>query len=158
NDVALTLDCASDDRPLSAGGRAGQSVALIPMLVLGLAADEGFVNFNDAAKLRLGFDQRSTEFMAHGMRRALTAEAHDALNLEGANSLLAGEHQMGDAIPVTQWFVSVLKDGGRRVREAIAVLSAHLALPVVAGLQRVAFAIAAARTFDAVRPPPRDQI
>lgn len=158
DDIALTADSTSDDRPLAASGRTGQAVALVSMFVLGLAADESFINLDDATKLRLGFDQRSADFVAHGMRRAVATEAHDALNLKGADSLLAGQHQMSDAIPVTQRLIGVLKDRARHVREAITVLCAHLALPVMAGRQRITFAVAAARTSNALGPAPRDQI
>jgi hypothetical protein len=49
NDVALALDSASDDC-LTRSGRAGLAVALIPMPVLCLPADECFVHLNDTAK------------------------------------------------------------------------------------------------------------
>ena len=53
-----------------------------------------------------------------------------ALNLEGANALLAGEHQMNDPEPVPQRLVRVLEDRPGDDGEAIAVRRAFLALPV----------------------------
>lgn len=157
--VALAADSASNNR-LAGSGRTGLAVALNPVTVLGFAADECFVNFDDAAKLGFRFDQRRTDFVAHGMRRPVVAEAHDALNLEGANPLLACQHQMGDAEPVAERFVRVLKDGARNVREAIAsVRSALVALPLEGhGADRKHFGVAAARADHAIRPTACDQV
>jgi hypothetical protein len=65
---------------------------------------------------------------------------------------------MGDAEPLAERLVRVLKDGARNVREAIAVYLAGLALPVIAGCQRVNLGIAATRAMNAIRPTARDQI
>jgi hypothetical protein len=157
NDVALAAHGSDNNGFVGAAGPRANT-ALADMLILGEAADKGFVNFNDAAQLRFGFDQCSADFVAHGMRRAVAPEAHDALNLEGANSLLAGEHQVRDAEPLAERLVRVLKDRARNMREAIAVHLASLALPVMAGCQSVNLGVAATRAMNAVRPSPRDQI
>jgi hypothetical protein len=155
--VALAANSANNNS-LAGSSRTRLAVSLIPMSVLGFAADERFVNFNNAAKLGLRFDQSGADFVAHGMRRAVRAEAHDALDLEGANSLLAGQHQMDDAKPFAKRLVRVLKNGARDVREAIAIHLARFALPMKAGRQRVDLGIAATRAVNAVRPASRHEI
>ena len=157
DDIAFALDRASNNS-LTGSGRARLAVALIPMPVLGFATDKSFVNFNDAAKFGLGLNESRADFVAHGMRRAVAAEAHDALNLKGANSLLAGQHQVHDAEPFAKRLVRVLKNGARDMREAITVHLASFALPVTARCQRVDLGIAATRAMNAIRPAPRDQI
>ena len=157
NHVTLALHRA-DDGGFARAESASAAAAFIPMLVVPLAAKETFVNFNDPAKLGFRLNERGADFMAHGMRRAVAAEAHDALNLEGANSLLAGQHQMGNAEPVAERLIRVLKDGASNVRKAIAVNLASLALPVIARCQRVNLLIATARAANAIRPAPRDQV
>src|SRR5260370_18676253 len=78
--VALTTHSA-DDNALAGSGRTGLAVSLFPMPVLGLAADECFVNFDDAAKLGFGFDQSSADFVTHGMRGFVRPETHMTLHL-----------------------------------------------------------------------------
>jgi hypothetical protein len=159
DDVALAADSASNNR-FSGSGRTGLAVALVPMPVLRLATDEGFVDLDNAAELGFGFDEGSADFMAHGMRRTVAAEAHDALNLEGANSLLARQHQMSDAEPLAERLIRILKDCARDMREAIAsVRSALIALPFEGHRSnRKYFGIATARANHALRPTARDQI
>ncbi len=88
------------------------------------------------------------------MRRLVAAETHEALNLEGAHSLLAGEHQMSDAEPVAEGLFGVLKDRARDGGKAIAVRIALAALPmkrlVAGGVVQVR--IATARAMNALRP------
>jgi hypothetical protein len=157
--VTLAAHSASDNR-FAGCGRTGLEVALNPMPVLGFAADEGFVNFHNAAKLGFRFDQSRADFVAHGMRRTVAAEAHDTLNLEGANSLLAGQHQMGDAEPLAERLVRVLKDRARDMREAITrVRSALVALPLEGHRpDRKDLWIATARANHPIRPAPRYQV
>ena len=140
------------DRPLAA--------ALVPVAVLVLAADPRFINFDDAAELDFRRDQRGADFVAHGMGRLVATEAHHALYLKGAHSLLARQHQMGDAIPVAEGLLGVFENRPAEAREPIAVLCALPALPVkrlVAG-GIVQVRIAAARAMDAFRPAPGHQV
>jgi hypothetical protein len=160
DDIALSLDCADDDCPFAASRWAGQSVALVGVLVLGLAADESFINLDNAAKFCFGLNESGADFVTHGMCRAVATEAHDALDLKGAYSLLAGQHRMGDAEPVTQGLVRVLKDGACRMREAIAgIWRTLVALPFVRHRSdRKDLYGTAARANDAFRPTPLHQI
>jgi hypothetical protein len=93
------------------------------------------------------------------MRGAVASEAHDPLDLEGADTLLAGQHEVNDAKPFPERLVRVLKDRPGDMREAIGGhWSAFVALPVerLAG-QRERIS-AAARAFDAIGPAPCDQV
>jgi hypothetical protein len=93
------------------------------------------------------------------MRRAVGAEAHHALNLEGADTLLVGQHQMRDPEPLTKRLVCVLKDGASDVREAVERLGrAFVALPLEPARHLGDLSIAAARAFNASGPTARDQI
>ena len=70
---------------------------LSTLSLLRLARDPRLINFDNATKLRFRRDQRSADFVAHGMRRLVGAEAYDALNLKRAHSLLAGKQEVDDA-------------------------------------------------------------
>jgi hypothetical protein len=158
NNVALALhstdhDFLAETAPLIVS-------AFIPMAVLILAANIGFVYFDDAAKLGFRFDQCSADFVAHGVGRAVATEAKHALNLKGAHPLLAGQHQMGDAEPITQRFIRVLKNGASNVRKAITrIRRALIALPLVFhSPDRKDLWVAAARTMNAIGPAALHQI
>lgn len=154
--VTLALDRANDRR--FALGRVVFS--LIEMAVTFLAANPRLVHFYDAAQLDFGLDQRRADFVAHKMRCVVAAEAEHALDLQGAHSLLARKHQMGDAIPVAQRLLGVLENRPRQAREPIAVLGAFPALPVEGLIARgvVQVRVAAARAMHAFRPTPRHQV
>ena len=135
-------------------------MALVRMAVVVLAAYPRFVNLDNAAKFLFGRDQRRANFVAHGMGRLIAAEAHHALDLEGTHSLLAGEHQMGDAKPVAEGLLGVLENRPAEAREPIALRRTGTALPVkglVAG-GVVQVGIAATRASDALRPATGDQV
>jgi hypothetical protein len=160
NHVALPLHRANDCR-LAGGLRAGLAVvALVPVAILVLAADERFVHFHNAPKLHSRVNQRRAYFVAHGMGRLIAAEAQHALDLKGAHSLLTRKHQMGDAIPVTERLLGVLKNRPCEARKPITLRRAGSALPmeglVAGGIVQVRIATAGAG--DAARPAPRDQV
>src|SRR5208282_2506827 len=94
--------------------------ALIFVPILRQSADESFVNLNDAAKLLNILDQGDADFVAHHPCGFVRAEAHEAHDLKGAHALLAGQHQMNDAIPVAERLVGVLENRSGKMREAIA--------------------------------------
>ncbi len=159
DDVALSLYRA-DDRSFASAGTARALMALVRMAVVILAANPRLINFHDAAEFDFGLDQRRTDFVAHGMRRLVAAKAHHALDLERAHSLLAGEHQMGDAIPVPERLLGVLENRPAEAREPIALRGTFTALPVKRLVARgvVQVRIAAARAMNALGPAARDQI
>jgi hypothetical protein len=157
NDRALAAHSAND-RGLSRRRVFAAAPALIPMLILVLAADIRFIDLDNAAKLHLRFDQRSADLVAHAPRGLVRAEAHEPHNLEGAHSFFTGEHQVGDLEPVPERLIRVLKDRTGDAGEAIAVLGASLALPMEAGCQRINLDIATTGANDPIGPPPGDQI
>jgi hypothetical protein len=112
--------------------------ALRDVLVAVLTADKGFVHFNDAAHLvHVHLDKGNTDAMAHIPSGLVGAEAHRPHDLHGANALLAGQHRMGDAIPVTQGLVGVLENGASNAGEAVAVRRTGAALPMKALIRGV---------------------
>jgi len=120
-DVSLTLH-GTNDRRLARTNAASPATtaALILVLILRQAADESFVNLNHAAKLLNILEQGDTDFVAHHPCGFVRAEAHEPHNLQCAHALLAGQHKVDDAIPVTERLVGILEDRARKVREAIA--------------------------------------
>lgn len=159
--VALAADSADHWRFTGACTARLAVMLFEPMPVCVFAADPRFVNFDDAAKLGFRLNERGADFVAHGMRGPVGAEAHYALHLQRADSLLAGQHQVDDAKPLAQRLVGVLKDGASDMREAVArraARSARGALPVISRRQRVNLCIAAARAGNALRPAAGDQV
>jgi hypothetical protein len=156
NDVALPLDGADQWR-LALGGAMSP---LVPVAVFVLTANPGVVNLDNAAKLLLRGDQRRANFVAHGMGRLVATEAHHALDLEGAHSLLAGEHEMGNPEPVAKRLLRVLKNRARQGRETVALWCALAALPMERLVARriVEVRIATAGAVDAFRPAPRYEV
>jgi hypothetical protein len=66
---------------------------------------------------------------------------------------------MDDAIPITQWFVRVLKDSPGDMGKAIAVWSALFALPMpLTGGEIIDGRVSAAWATDAIWPAARDQV
>jgi len=133
---------------------------LVPVAVVILAANPRLINLDNAAELFFWRDQGGADFVAHGMGRLVAAEAHHALNLEGAHSLLAGKHQMGNAIPNAEGLLGVLKYRPAKAREPITLRCARATLPMKRLVARgiVQVGIAAARTMNALRPAAGDQV
>jgi hypothetical protein len=157
--VALALDRANNDC-LSNRASPFMKATLVPMPVLGLAADVGFVNLHNTAQLGFRLDQGNADFVSHQPSSFDRAKAHVAPKLADAHSLFAGEHQVSDLEPVAKRLVRVLKDRARDAGEAVAIWRTFAALPVEAFVRRcvVKLRIAAARAIDAVGPAARDQI
>jgi hypothetical protein len=151
----------ADDRNLS-GRRMLAALAPLPsVFVLVLAADERFINLDNAAELRFRLNERGADFVAHAPSGPVGAEAHDPLNFEGADTLFARQHAMHNAEPLAKRLIRILKDGPGKVREAVAGIAARCAdraLPMVAAFEAVDLGIVATRALDAFRPSPSDQI
>lgn len=161
NNVALALYRADDWR-FSRGSVFAAGPALVLVLILVFAADESFIDLDNATKLvHVLFDQRGADFVAHAPRGFDRTKTHVAAKLAGTNSLFGGQHQMGNLVPIPQGLVRILENCTRQVRETVARRTAGGAggaLPVVAGSQRIDLRIAAARAMDTLRPAPGDQI
>lgn len=160
NDVALAADRASNDG--FPGPGATSPVTMAPVMpILGFSADESFVHLYNAPKLvHIPFDQRGSDLVTHQPSGLVGTEAEEAIDLQRAHSLLAGEHQVDDAKPVFEGLIRVLEDRPGDVREAIGrFLGALVALPMPrVTLQLSRLYSATARAMDAFRPTLTDQI
>lgn len=95
DDIALPLDGASNDHLALV---AAHALTLTKVFVFAFAADERFIDLDNAAELLLGMVQQgSADFVTHGMGCAVGAEAHHPLDLQGRHAFFAGEHEMDDA-------------------------------------------------------------
>jgi hypothetical protein len=159
DDVSLAADCASDDR-LTRSGTARTVTAAPVVSVPRFAADESFVNLDNAAKLfKIAVRKCGSDPVAHVPSGCVTAEAHDPVNLTRAHSLLAGQHQMSDAKPVAERLIRVLENGPDQDREPITVRGALLALPMpLTRFEVIDLGIAAAWAMHAIRPAAGFQI
>jgi hypothetical protein len=129
HNIALTLHSANDN------GLPALTLLILGVSVAVVAADESFVHFNNAHKLaKIFLCQSSSNAMAHTPSGAIRTEAHLALYLEGAYTLLDGQHEMDDAKPVPKVFVCVLED---RSAEAIALCRRRKAKLAIAKLDRL---------------------
>lgn len=157
--IALAADSADHWRFTGPCAARFAVVFLIPMPVGVFAANPCFVNFDNAAQLGFRLDKSGADFVAHGMRGPVRAEAHYALDLQGANSLFAGQHQMHDAEPLAQGLVRVLEDGPGDMREAVALSGASVALPFESHrADRKHFDVSTARAGNAARPAASNEI
>jgi len=163
HNITLTPNCA-DDHGLARSGPASSTTttALIPMPVLGFAADESFVNFHNAHELaEILIRESGPDAMAHMPRRAIGTETQHPINLKGTNPLLARQHQVNDAEPLTERLVRILEDRAGQVGEAVIGFRGRtfIAQPIPA--HRAVFfdlRVAAARASNALGPAMADQI
>jgi hypothetical protein len=159
NHVAFALHSADHDC-LSRGRAARQAIALVPMAVVSLAADERLVDLDNAAKLGFRFDQGGADFVAHEPSSFDRTETHVAAKLASAHALFAGEDQVRNLEPVAERFVGVLENCPCDAGEAVAIGRTFTALPMEAFIRGriVEVRIAAARAFNAIGPAAGDQI
>lgn len=172
---ADVVDHAGDDAALAAHGtrhdgltaRSGAGrfvlvvVPLAGVLVADLAAHERLIDFDDAEQLTEVFvGEPGADAVRHVPGGFVRAESHVAVKLEGADALLAGQHQVNDLEPVFEGLVGVLEDGPGDVREAVsATLAARGALPLpLHGFERIDRIAGAAGAHDPVRPALGDQV
>jgi hypothetical protein len=160
NYLALALYSA-DNRRLARSDSTSPAAhaALIDMPVFGEPTDEGFVDLDNAHQLTeiLACETRS-HAMAHVPSGLIGAEAHHPVDLQRANPLLAGEHQMDYAEPVAERLISVLEDRPGDHAEAVALSGALVALPVEFHGERIDVLIATAGAADAFPPAVQDQV
>ncbi len=132
------------------------------MPVLGFAANESFVNLNDAHELaEILVAEAGADTMAHVPSGTIRAEAHHAMDLQRAHPLLAGEHEMDDAEPITERLIRVLEYRSGDMREAVVGFRgrAFVAEPIPRHLAvRLHLHVAATGTGDALGPAMSDEI
>ncbi len=159
--VALTAHGSCDDglaRTDSTGSTA--TTALVPMPVLGFAADESLVHLHDAHELAEGaILQTGADAVTHIPSGAVRAEAEHPVDLQGADAFLARQHQVHHPEPVAQRLVGVLEDRPRNMGETVSVRCAFLTLPMpLTGRQIIDGRIAATRATDTFGPAMRHKI
>src|ERR1700730_8870010 len=92
-DISLTTDSADDwSFAGTDAARSAAPAALIPMPIFGQAADESFIDFNDAAKLSYVFHERDADTVTHIPSCFQRTKTHIAPNLPRAHTLLTCEH------------------------------------------------------------------
>jgi hypothetical protein len=161
NHIALACDSADDGS--FAGTNAACTAAastLIPMPVFGQTADESFIDFDNSAEFSNVLHQGHADLVTHGPSRLIRTEAHIALDLQGAHALFAGQHEVDDAIPVTEWLVCVLEYCSGNVRKAIAGIGgALIALPAPWAIRQFMRVLcAAARASNPIWPTATNEI
>src|SRR6266446_459505 len=131
------------------------------MSILRLAADERFVNLDNPHELaEILVLQASADAMAHVPSRPIRAGADHAMNLEGANPLLARQNKVDHAEPCLEGPIRVFERGPYRDREPIAIRSAISALQIerlVVRCVRHLF-VSAASAANAIWPTLADEI
>src|SRR5258708_33645870 len=122
--MALGADWARDDgfaRPDPA--RPPATAAPVLVAALGLAADECFVNLDNARQFfKVAVSERRTNAVAHIPSGLVRTEAHEPIDLKPAHALLAGQHEVDDAEPIPEGLVRVLENCASNVRETVAGL------------------------------------
>jgi len=151
--VALAGDCL-DNTSLSAA--TCDMALLVPMAVLILAADKGFIYFHDAHKfLEVTIHHASPKPVAH-IPRGLMGSADLPRDLERTDALLAVEHLPEHFKPRLKVNVSILEDGADRDGETIGRPlggRACLADPMPrARLELIHLGIGAARALHTIGP------
>jgi hypothetical protein len=161
NHIALAANSA-DDRSFAGTDTAGSAAAaaFIPMPVFGQAADECFIDLDNAAEFVDVFHKRDANAMTHIPSSFQRTEPHITPNLASTYSLFAGEHQMNDAIPIAERLIGVFENRASKMGETIcAALAAIRALPVpFHGFEVISPLASAARAADAFRPALADKI
>jgi hypothetical protein len=95
------------------------------------AADESFINFDNAAELINVLHECDADFVTHFPRGLIGTKAHVSIDLKRAHPLLANEHQMNDAIPFAKRLIGVFENRSGDMRKAVGnTLSAVHALPL----------------------------
>lgn len=133
DDIALAADRANDDCfPLSVS----LSGPLVSMTIAAVAADNCIVDLNNSAKLLNVFNEGRPDLVAHKPSRFVRAEAHVAIDLEGAHFLLADQHQMRNSKPILEILIRIFKNRPGKIREAIASISPRRALRALPNASR----------------------
>ena len=128
---------------------------LIPVAIAILPADIGFINFHFPQQLRKA-PHPSWPHESDGTYTKPCGNPHSdlAMDLQGADALLALRHQVNDLEPCPQRIIGILENRLGDNREAIAVPSPTLlcfADPVKrTRFQQIDFSAVAARTLDAL--------
>ena len=160
NQIALAGN-RTDDRSLTPP--TGLMMLLVGVAVSVKAADVGFVHFDDPHQLpEFRIVHRSPQPMAH-REGGLVGSGFDCpVNLQGADPLLASEHQKQHPKPSAERVLRVFENSSRDEREAVGVSAGAFGVPALP-LPRLSdfvnvLALVAARALYAIRLAMREQI
>jgi len=158
--IPLTADSACNEI-LPRATVSATAATLAPMVVLGFAADERLIRFDNTNEFaEIFIRQAYPDAVAHGPRRAVAARADRAVNLDSGNSFLAGEHEVNDAEPLAEGIFCVFEYRPDQHREAIGgpFFRTLIALPIERHGAVFAHLSPAAGASDTLRPAARCQI
>src|SRR5665213_531535 len=135
HDIAGLVDFLGDDRAWRA----------FPTVLIGLfAADIGFVDFNNLVRAA----ERAKPAVTHGLTNAMAREPcrfvgqpEHAMDLVGADALLAANHQMQDQQPLVERDMRALKHGADRDGELLLAALALVDAGAVFSTLRAALAV-----------------
>jgi hypothetical protein len=119
NHIVLATDSADDWSFAGTNAAGTTAAALIPMSVLGQAANESFIDFHDSAELVDILHESGSDLMAHEPRGPIRAKAHIAIDLQSTHAFLARKHEMDNAEPLPQGLVRVLENRSCDMGEAV---------------------------------------
>ena len=137
--IALATDSANDRyfaRRTTASATSAARLVIIAVflvLVLRLAAYIRFIHFHVADKLlKFSIAQSCANFVTHIQGGTVGTKPHDAVDLQGANAFLAGQHHVHNAEPFTKRFIGVLEYCADKYRKTVAnaIRRAIIAIPV----------------------------
>jgi hypothetical protein len=124
DDIALARNRTNDSDFTAPDAASPKMFALTPVLVLFLATDEGFINFNNAHQLlEIRVLHRSAQAMAEipsSVKRRRLTKKHPS-NLTCRDALFALEHGVENLEPSQQRNLRVLENGSSGQRETIGV-------------------------------------
>jgi hypothetical protein len=142
----------------SLAGRTTAPAPLIPMLILGLAANKGFIDFhktNEFAKFLIG--KTNPDSMAHRPSRTIRPCADHSMDLQSTHTLFAAQHKVDYLEPSLQGIIGVLENGSHQDRKAITSCGTTT-LPVEGPVKFIDLFAAAPWAPDPERPAPSHHI
>ncbi len=155
NDVALPVHSGHDGDFPRAEAATTRATAPVPtMLILGFAADERLIDFDNIAKLiEIVLDESSVDTVAHIPSGLIGTETEMAMNLPCAYTLLAGQQKVDDLKPTPEIDIGILENRSGNIGEPIAAGAAIRALPFeFHGLEFVGPVRTTARAVNAFGP------
>jgi hypothetical protein len=154
HDVTLAADRADDRRFAGTNAARSAAAAFIPMPVLCQAADESFIDLDNAAEFINVLHKGRSNLMAHEPSGFIGTEAHVTIKLQSAHAFLANEHKVNDAIPIAKRLVGVLENSSGDVGKTVGnTVSAVHALPLEChGFKPIDMPASATRTMNAFWP------
>lgn|ERR1017187_9893382 len=157
DDAPLARDGTDDGNlahgaaPALAAPLAAPYTSAVP--ILGLPADVGLVNFNDAGKLlEIVVLHRGPDSVAHVPSGSVGAAPDGPVDLKRAHALLALAHEVDHLEPRAEWVIRVLKDRANERREVVAVRRALATAPRPRAAEPVNLLVSTAGAANSLGP------